>query len=159
MADQQAPRMSLITDWRVRDESELPDIQPGEEYERAIRPQMFVVLHGIVIRGAEQPRRPGAPVRLVSNGLCLSSLRIGAVLDVPFELDSLDVDSLGEIRKYRPKVSDETIKRLLVKSGAAAAGPSTVAVPPGMEIWLVVRNEGTVPTKPRAALLVQEESS
>jgi hypothetical protein len=153
------PRVSVITDWRVRDENELPDLAPGEEYERVIAPQKFVVLHRIVIRGPS-----------------LIRLRIGAVLDVPFELESEDDtrspgssirDGKIAVRQYRPKELDngrltsqgyESIKKQLVKAGAAVAGPNAIALAPGLEVWLVLKNEGDAPVKPRAALLVQEES-
>lgn len=132
-----APRMSVITDWRFRDVNELPDVLPGAEYERGIASQKFVVLHQIVIRGPS-----------------LISLRIGALSDVPFELVSTD----GDIRRYRPKDLDKQFfDRLLVKVGAAAVNPNTIAIPPGMEVWLVLRNDGAAPVKPRAALIVQEE--
>ena len=132
-------RPSVITDWRVRDESTLPDLLPGDEYERVIASQKFVVLRRIIVRGPS-----------------LIQLRIGAVSDVPFELESID----GEVRRYRPKDLDqESIKKQLVKGGAAAAGPNTIAIAPGLEVWLRLRNEGDAPTKPRVALLVQEEIS
>jgi hypothetical protein len=134
-----APRTSVITDWRVRDEDTLPDLAPGEEYERVIAPQKFVVLHRIILRGTS-----------------LVSLRIGAVPDVPFELESVD----GDVRRYRPaKLDHEELKQLLVKTGAAAAGPNAIAIVPGLEVRLQLHNEGKTPAKPRAALLVQEEIS
>lgn len=132
-----APRTSVITDWHVRDESTLPDLAPGEEYERVIAPQKFVVLHRIIVRGPS-----------------LMSLRIGAVSDVPFELESVDV----EVRRYQPKgLNNEELKKQLVKTGAAPAGLNMIALAPGLEVRLQLRNEGAAPTKPRAALLVQEE--
>lgn len=131
------PRTSIITDWRVRDDSDLPDVPPGGEYECVIAPQKFVVLRQIVVRGPSLVR-----------------LRIGGVPDVPFELESVD----GDVRRYRPKgLDDESIKKQLVKTGAAAAGPNTIAIAPALEVCLQLRNEGDAPTKPRAALLVQEE--
>jgi hypothetical protein len=132
------PRTSVITDWRVKDENELPDLAPGDEYESVIAPQKFVVLHRIIVRGPSLVR-----------------LRIGAVPDVPFELESVD----GEVRRYQPKVDDESLKKLLVKVGATAAGQNAIAIAPGLEVRLQLRNEGDAPTKPRAALLVQEEIS
>ncbi len=131
--------MSVITDWRVRDESDLPDVPPGGEYERVIAPQKFVVLHRIIVRGPSLVR-----------------LGIGAVPDVPFELESVD----GEVRRYRPKgLYEEAINTQLVKAGAAAASPNAIAILPGLEVRLQLRNEGDTPTKPRAALLVHEEVS
>jgi hypothetical protein len=138
---QRTPRTSVITDWRVRDENDLPDIGPGEECERVIAPQKFVVLYRIIVRG------PWAS---------LVRLQIGAVPDVPFELESVD----GEIRHYRPTgLANESIKKQLVKIGAAAATPNAIAIAPGLEVRLHLRNEGARPTKLSAALLVQEESS
>ena len=129
---------SVITDWGTRDE-DLPDIPPGGEYERVIAPQKFVVLRRIIARGPSLVR-----------------LRIGDVADVPFELESVD----GDVRRYRPKDLDqEPIQKQLVKVGAAAAGPNAIAIAPGLEVWIQLRNEGDAPVKPRAALLVQEESS
>ena len=129
-----------ITDRRVHDDSDLPDVPPGAEYARVITPQKFVVLHQIVIHG---------PI--------LVGLRIGALSDVPFELESVDGD--GDARRYRPKGLDgELIKKQLVKVGAAAAGPNAIAIAPGLEVRLQLRNEGDAPTKPRVALLVQEET-
>lgn len=133
------PRMSVITDWRVCDENDLPDVPPGGEYERVITPQKFVVLHQIILRGPY-----------------LLRLQIGAVPDVPFELESVD----GEIRRYRPKGLDqEAIKQQLVMTGAAAIGENAIAIVPGLEVRLQLRNERAAPTKPRVALLVQEEVS
>jgi hypothetical protein len=138
---QRMPRMSVITDWRVRDERELPDIPPGDEYEHVIAPQKFVVLHRIIVHGPSLVR-----------------LGIGAVPDVPFELVSAD----GDVRRYRPKDLDkqffETCHGCLVKVGAAAVGPSAIAIAPGLEVWLVLRNDGETPVKPQASLIVQEET-
>ena len=131
------PRTSVITDWRVRDDSDLPDVPSGGECERVIAPQKFVVLHRIVVRGPSLVR-----------------LGIGAVPDVPFELESVD----GDVRRYRPRgLDDEAIKKSLVKIGAAVATPNAIALAPGLEVRLQLRNECALPTKPRAALLVQEE--
>lgn len=133
------PHTSIITDWRVRDENELPDVPPGDEYERAIVPQKFIVLHQIVTRGPS-----------------LIRLRVGAVTDVPFELVSFD----GDVRRYRPKDLDKQFfDQLLVKVGVAAVSANAIAIPPNMEVWLILRNDGAVPVKPRAALIVQEEIS
>lgn len=136
-------RTSVITDWRTKDE-DLPDLVFGEEYERVITPQLFVVLHRIIVRG---------------RFLRLRSLRIGALSDVPFELENELENEGGEILHYRPKDLDqEPIKQQLINTGAAAVGPNAVAIPPGMNVLLVLRNESVVPTKPRAALVVQEEA-
>lgn len=122
------PRMSVIT------------VPPGGEVECWITPQKFVVLHQIILRGWTH----------------LVRLRIGAVIDVPFELVNED----GEVRRYRPKGLDQvSIKDQLIATGAAAVGPNAIAIPPGMNVHLELRNERGIPTKPRAALLVQEETS
>jgi hypothetical protein len=135
------PRTSVITDRHVRDENELPDVPTGAEYARVIAPQKFVVLHQIVVRGPS-----------------LIRLQIGEVPDVPFELVSTDSDG----RRYRPKDLDkqffETCHGCL-KVGAAAVGPNAIAIAPGLEVWLVLRNDGETPVKPRAALIGQEEAS
>jgi hypothetical protein len=128
---------SVITDWRTRDESALPDVAPGGEYTRVIASQKFVVLH-----------------RILTAGPVLVGLRIGEVGDVPFELVSVD----GDVRHYQPKVDQEPIKGQLAKGGAAAASAITIAIPPRMHVCLQLRNEGAVPIKPRTALIVQEEN-
>ncbi len=131
----------VITDWRTKDEDALPDLAFGEDYERRITPQMFVVLHRIVLQG---------------RFLHLVSLRIGALEEVPFELEH--EDDGADVHHYHPKdVDQEPIKQLLVKTGAAAVGSSAIAIPPGMDVLLVVRNGGVIPIKPRAAIVVQEE--
>jgi len=131
------PRLSVITDWRVRNDDDLPDIAPGEEFERVIAPQKFIVLHAIILRGPP-----------------LVSLQIGALPDVPFELEAIDVD----IRRYRPSgLNDEALKKSLIHVGAAAAGVHAIAIVPALEVRMVVRNDGAAPVKPHAALLVQEE--
>lgn len=132
---QRASGLSVITDWRVRDE-DLPDVPPGGEYTRVIASQRFFVLH-----------------RIVTRGLNLRRLQIGA-LDVPFELEGSD----GEIRRYRPEgLDDDAVKQALVLTGAAVVDSNTIAIAPGLEIWLYLRNESS-PTKPRVALLVQEKA-
>ena len=139
MAESRTPRTSVITDWRVRDESDLSDVPPGGEYEGVIAPQKFVVLRQIIVRGPSLVR-----------------LQIGAVPDIPFELEGVD----GEVRRYQPKDLDvRFLDRLLLKVGAAAVGPNMIAISPGLEVRLQLRNEGDVPTKPRVALLVHEEVS
>ena len=130
------PRTSIITDWRTREE-DLPDVAPGDEYERVIAPQKFVVLHKILVQG-----------------MVLVRLEIGTVKDVPFELESED----GPKRTYRFKgLADEALKKALVKTGAAVATSDSIAVAPALEVRVFLRNEGATPAKPRAALLVQEE--
>ncbi len=59
-------RTSVVTDWPTRGESDLPDVPPGGEHERAIAPQKFVVLLGVVVRD-----------------MVLVRLQVGAV-EVPF---------------------------------------------------------------------------
>lgn len=131
------PRTSVITDWRVPDEETLPDLAPGEDYERVIAPQKFVVLQQVIVRGPSLVR-----------------LRIGAVPEVPFELVSTD----GDVRRYRPKgLTDATIKKRLVEVGAAAASANAIAIAPALEVRILLRNEGATPVKPRAAIFVQEE--
>lgn len=130
------PRTSIITDWSVRDEDELPDVPPGGEHEQAIAPQKFVVLRRIVVRD-----------------LTLVRLQIG-VVEVPFELETTD----GPLRTYRPKsLNDDALKKRLVATGAAVATVDSIAIAPGQEVRVLLRNDGQLPAKPRAALLVQEE--
>jgi len=130
-------RPSVITDWRVRDESKLPDAAPGETFERVIAPQKFVVLRRILVRD-----------------LTLIGLQIGTV-EVPFELESTD----GPQRIYRPTgLGDETLRKRLVATGAAVATEDSIAVAPALEVRTVVRNDGDMPAKPRVSLLVLEET-
>ena len=132
-----APRTSVVTDRRVRDDSKLPDVPPGETYERVIALPKFAVLHQVVVTGPSLVR-----------------LGIDAVPDVPFELESTD----GNVRRYRPcGLTDEAIKKHLVKVGAAAAGENAIAIAPGLEVKLLLHNDVSVPVKPRAAIVVQEE--
>jgi hypothetical protein len=130
------PRISVITDWRIRDEDDLPDVAPGTEYECVIAPQKFVALRRIVVRD-----------------LTLVRLAIGTI-KVPFELESAD----GPVRTYRLRdLGDEDLRRRLVKTGAAVATSEMIAIVPGLEVRTVLRNETTAPAKPRAALIVHEE--
>lgn len=130
---------TVVTDWRVRDEQTLPDLAPGEDYERVIAPQKFVVLHQILVWGPS-----------------LVGLGIGGVRDVPFELENADTG----VRRYRLRgLTDEALKNSFAKNGGAAAvGDHALAIAPGLEVRLLLRNEGAVPVKPRAAIVVQEES-
>lgn len=127
---------AVITDWRVRNEDKLPDVPPGKYYERVIAPQKFVVLHHIVIRD-----------------MTLVHLDIGRVQDIPFELESED----GPQRTYRLKDFDDDLKKRLIATGAAAAPRNTIAIAPALEVRTTLRNDGNVPAKPRASLLVYEE--
>lgn len=128
-------RLSVITDWHTRDE-DLPDVAPGEECERLFASQKFIVLHR---------------VRVI--GLTLAQLKIGTVEDVPFEQEEVE----GAQRVYQlGNLDDEDLKRRLIGTGAAVAR-ELIAVAPTLEIRVVLRNEGSAPVKPRAALIVQEE--
>jgi hypothetical protein len=128
-------RISVITDWR--EDEALPDVAPGEEHVCVVAPQRFVAIDRIVVRD-----------------LVLIRLAIGAVEEVPFELESAD----GSVRTYRLRDLDvEDLKRRLVKTGAAVATSEMIAIVPGLEVRTVLRNEGTAPAKPRAALIVHEE--
>jgi hypothetical protein len=126
--------MSVITDWRTREE-DLPDVAAGAEHECVITPQMFIVLHRILVRD-----------------LALVRVEVGAVKDVSFELESTD----GPTQRYRLKDLD-ALKKLLISTGAAVTPGDSIAIPPGLEVRAFLRNDGEVPAKPRAALLVQEE--
>src|SRR5580700_7790786 len=108
-----------ITDWRVRDE-DLPDIPPGLECQREIAPQKHVVLRQIVVRH-----------------LKLVQLRIGAVYSVPFEICGED----GDLRIYRPTVSDRRTVGHLAGCGAQVLAPDTIRVVPGMNVELLLRND------------------
>ena len=128
-------RTSIFTDWGVRDE-DLPDVPPGGDHECLSRPQKFILLCRIVVRN-----------------MTLVRLKIGDV-EVPFELE----DTNDTVRRYRPKdLDDAGLKKQLVVTGAAVATHDSIAIVPGLEIRALLRNEGALPAKPRAALLVQEE--
>jgi len=128
---------AIITDWRVRDDV-LPNGTPGETHECAIAPQTFVVLR-----------------RIRTYGMTLVSLRIGAVEAVPFGRIADD----GHQHDYAPKdLDDASLRERLVATGAAVATADSIAIVPGLEVRVVLRNEGDVPAKPRA-LIVQEENS
>jgi hypothetical protein len=125
-------QMSVVTDWRTRDE-DLHDLAPDDEIERRITPQKFCVL-----------------LQITTVGVRLVSLRIGNIHEIPFRIVSED----GPRRAYAPTgLSDPDLKQKIAATGAAVA-ISAIAVPPAMD---VVRNEGPTPVKPRVALLVQEE--
>ena len=127
--------LTAITDWRGAED--LPDIAPGDEYERVIAPQKFVVLHRILVRD-----------------MTLVRLQIGRVEDITFELESTD----GPLLAYRLiGLGDDALKKALVATGATVTTSSSIAISPGLIIRVLLRNEGDTPVKPRAALLVQEE--
>ncbi len=130
-------RISVITDWRTK-EDDLPDVAPGETFERVIASQKFLVLHR---------------VRVV--GLAVDSIEIGTVKSVPFELEKTE----GAVRTYRfASLDDEALKKSLMKTGAAAV-KDAIAIAPTLEVHIFLRNDGSAPAKPRAALIVQEEGT
>lgn len=128
------PRMTVITDWRVRDEDALADVAPGEEYERVITPQKPVTLR-----------------RILCN-LCLERLQVGPV-DIPFEITADD----GQIR-YKP-IWLHRVRDALARAGSGARGDDGVVVAAGQDVRILLRNETDAPAKPRAALLIEEEDS
>ena len=130
------PRTVVITAWP--DASALPDLTPGEEYMCVTESRKFFVLRGILVQGPS-----------------LIGLQVGDVFDIPFELESV----VDEVRRYLPKGLDHAIREKLIKTGAALVGPNAIAISPGLEVRLQLLNEGAEPTKPRAALLVEEEIS
>lgn len=130
-------RTSIVTDWRVRDEDKLPNVPPGEYYERVIAPQKFIVLRQILVRD-----------------MTLSRLEIGMVKNIPFELESED----GPQRIYRLKdLDNDDLKKRLIATGAAVAPQNTIAIAPALEVRTILRNDGNIPAKPRTSLLVYEE--
>jgi hypothetical protein len=130
--------MTTVTDWRLRDE-DLLEIRPGASIARVITPQRHSVLQKIVV-----------------PDLKLVWLRIGAVHAVPFEICGED----GNLRIYRPVVpaGSEDIGHL-AGCGAQVLAPDAIRVCAGMDVYLVLRNDRTVPIKPRVSLLVQEEET
>jgi hypothetical protein len=130
-------RTAIITDWRTRDE-DLPDVPPGEEFERVITPQKHVALCRVVVRdlhliSRSQSRRT---LRLAPAGR-LVHLEIG-VVTCAFQLESTD----GSLRYYRPS------------SSPAVDAISVVA---GLDVRVFLRNFGDSPAKPRVSLIVREE--
>lgn len=138
-----SPRTSVITDWRTNEE-DLPDLALDQDYERVIVPQRFCVLHRIIVHG---------------SWLRLVSLRIAA-LNVPFELELEREDDVNnEIHNYRLRLDPATLATLKkCTPGAAAIGDHALALLPGMNVTLQLRNTGVALAKPRAALVVQEEA-
>lgn len=130
----------LSTYWRTPGRSpgrDLPALAPNDECDHVILPQRFIVLH-----------------RIITHGPILVGLTVGACADVPFELESTD----GDVRHYRLKDLDvRFFDRALAKVGAAAVDSKAIAIPPGMEVRLQLRNESAGKLKPRAAILVEEE--
>jgi len=129
--------IKTITDWKIRD-ADLPSLPPGEEYERVIAPQKFVLL-----------------LQIAALNVILVRLYVGAV-EVPFELlPTADDRTLT----YRPTgLSDnEDLKRRLVDTGAALATPNSIAMAPGLEVRAIVRNQGEWATRFRVAIVVSEE--
>lgn len=88
-------RMSVITDWRTDDDA-LPDVLPGEGYDRVITPQKPVTLCRI----------------LVLHNLQLFRLRIGAE-EIPFRLEGCD----GNRRGYRPMIQGTTANEIAIAAG------------------------------------------
>lgn len=133
-------RTAIITDWNIRSEKDLPNMLPGHEQECVIAPQTFVVLRKI----------------LVGDYLALVRLEIGAVREVPFEMEP----SLSYQRSYRLKgLDDEALKKSLLMVGAAVATKDTIALAPGLEVRMLLRNDRGITTKLRAGLFVQEEKT
>jgi hypothetical protein len=73
-------RASVIINWGICDDAALPDVPPGEEYERVITAQRCVVLCRILVRD-----------------LHLVHLQVG-VVELAFEL----YNDSGHLRTYRP---------------------------------------------------------
>lgn len=131
-----SPRIDVLTEWPTREE-DLPELLPGDEFEYVIAPQKFVALQRILV-----------------HDVILVRLRIGAVDEVPFELESED----GPQRTYKPRgLDDDALKKRLVATGAAASPGNTIALVPGLEVRMLLRNESAVSAKPRSALIVYEE--
>lgn len=130
-------RASVITDWRIRNDADLPEVRPLEDHEYVIAPQKFVILRRILVRD-----------------LHLVRLCIGAADEIPFKLESTD----GFRRTYRPSgLENEALKKRLLAVGAAAAPHDEIALAPGLEVRMLLHNKSSTTTKLRVALLVQEE--
>lgn len=133
-------KIKALTNFPVSD-ADLPTLAPGEEYERVIRPQMFVIL-----------------LQIATLNVDLVRLQLGAV-EVPFELlPNMD----GRTRTYRPTgftgLDGADLKQRLVEIGAAIATPHSIAMVPGLDVRAIVKNTGESTTQFRVAVVVQEEA-
>lgn len=130
-------RIIAIDDWRISN-VDLPALAPGEEHERVVTPQKFVIL-----------------LQIATLNVDLVRLQIGAV-EVPFELlPNMD----GRTKTYRPAgLDDADLKQYLVKTGAAIATPHSIAMVPGLDVRTIVKNTGECSTQFRVAVVVQEEA-
>jgi hypothetical protein len=126
--------MKHITDARVRDEDALPDVLPGEAYERVITPQRHVIL------------------RRIRCDLCLERLKVGPI-EVPFEITADN----GQIW-FKP-IWLEKVRRDLERVGSGVRGADGVLVVAGLDVRVTLRNERDVPVKPRLALIGEEVES
>lgn len=127
---------SVVTDWRIRDE-DLADIPPGKTCERVITPQRHSLLRQIVVRHLQ-----------------LAWLQIGNVI-VPFEICGEN----GAVRTYRPIATDIQILRQLANTGAQVLARHAIRVVAGLDVRVILRNDGASPKKPIVSLIVQEEAS
>lgn len=129
------PRHFVITNWRTCDE-DLPSVPPGDEHVVVTTPPKFVILYQILVRD-----------------MVLKRLEIGGVKNIPFE---------AENPSYFPRIyrltglDSEKIKSLLGEIGISILSEEALAIPPGLEIRFVLRNEGPSYTKPRTALVFRE---
>ena len=121
-SDPPEPTLAIITDWRSS-EDDLPDVAPGEEYERRITPQNNLELRRIMIRD-----------------LRLIRLRIGN-REVAFQQDVVTSDDAAP-RGYRPL-------------DPFAVHVDSFFVHAGEDVIILLRNDGRVTGKPRAALLAR----
>jgi hypothetical protein len=150
MRNEQLPRTSVITNRQIGD---LPTmVLPGTELECVIRPQMFVVLHHIR-----------------SLVLTLVRLRIGAVEDIPFELEGEEAGRELLRRRHRiPSthsyhlvgLDNPELKQKLARCGLAVATVApihSIALPPAIDVVLVLRNDTKVPVQAIVGLVVLEE--
>ena len=131
-------KIKALTNSGVSD-ADLPALAPGEEYERVITPQKFIIL-----------------LQIATLNVDLVRLQIG-VVEVPFELlPNMD----GRTKTYRPTGLDsDDLKRRLVGAGATVATSHSIAMAPGLDVRTVVKNAGPMASvKFRVAVVVQEEA-
>lgn len=119
-----------------------PDLLPGEVRVLALVPPQFSLLQYV----------------LLSPDVSLTRLQISGIeiscAQVPYE----EVPPGDPWQWYRFRdLDDPALRRALITHGAAVATRDTIAVSPNVEIQVHLRNVGTTPAKPRAALLVHEE--
>lgn len=119
-----------------------PDLLPGEVRVLVLVTQQFSLLQYV----------------LLSPDAALTHLQISGVEISCAQVPYAEVPPEDPWQRYRFRgLDDPALRRALITHGAAVAPQDTIAVSPGVEIQLHLRNAGAAPARPRAALLVHEE--